>query len=343
MEPSAQHQEHSPQDESYSERFADHMAKHSPEITLSPSAISLIGSNLDFIRDIYSNPELPTHLQYHNDTHSFGVTTRTIWQLATLHKGLRLPLTDHDYELAALAASSHDIVKSSIRTGDQIIIPVCGQFVTLENDSTKSDERLSAEFATQAMTLLGDYSAEDKNRVAAAILATEVTFEGIKVSLKHVKTIKDPIAVSLMIADTNDIFARSRDVAHAIGENVTDLSLEILRSGKDVTSEALTKTVAELLRYQSDFLKERRSDYAVLTARLVAIYGGSDQLDGLRKRFQTVTSSAVTYAERLEANTDKVVADFSAELTKLKETSLKEKAKIRSALLRAIGNLPPSK
>lgn len=343
MEPTAQHHEHSLQDQSYSEQFATYMAKNSPEITLSPSAVALIGANLDFVRDTYSNPEISTYLEYHDDTHSFGVTTRTVWQLATLHKALRLPLTDRDYELAAIAASSHDIIKGSIRTSDQIVIPIHGRLVTLQNDTTKSDERLSAEFATQAMTLTGDYSAEDKNRVAAAILATEVTFEGIKVSLKHIKTIKDPIAVSLMIADTNDIFARSRDVAHAIGENVTDLSLEILRSGKDITSEALTKTVADLLRYQSDFLKDRRSDYAVLTARLIAIYGGSDQLDGLRKRFQTVTSSAVSYAEQLEANTDKVVADFSGELTKLKETSIKEKANIRDALTRALSNLPKAK
>ena len=344
METAAQRHEHSPHNGPYSELFAAHMAEKQPDITLTPTGVAIVGSNLDFVRATYGNPDTPTYLHYHNDPHSYGVTTRTLWQLAMLQKALRLPLTDRDYELAALAASAHDIVKGSLRTGDQISIPVGEATITLQDDGTKSDERLSAEFTTQAMTLAGDYSATDRNRVASAILATEVTFEGMKVSLKHVnETIRDPIVVSLMIADTNDIFARSRDVVHAIGENVSDLSLEILRSGGSATSDVISKTVGDLLKYQSEFLKDRRDDYALLTSRLIDTYDTSDQYDTLRTKFQAVTTTAVSFAEQLEANADKVVSDFRSELAQLRESSLGEQNKIRRALMQALNNLPPSK
>ncbi len=330
------------EDRSYTERFQAHLTDKHPSIELSPAGLALVGDNLDFIRKTYGDPEQPTYLQYHNDNHSYGVTTRTLWLLDTWQKAFDTQFDSHTFELAAIASSTHDIVKGALRNTKQLDIATGTDTISLHDDDSKSDEQLSAEYAIRSMHARGNYTSNDRRRVAMAIVATEVTFDGVSVSLKRIReAANDPVAASLVIADTNDIFARSSSVPSAIGEIVSDLSLEALR-GRDSTVEHIIDTAGNLLRYQSQFLHDRQNDYDMISRHLIEEYGVSRRYEALKKTFDTSVDAALTFAGTLETNIDNVVSEFRNELLRSKDMSLAQQNKVRHALVRALDNLRKS-
>ena len=62
------------------QKLAD-LLKNKYEIELPTRATLLIGDSLGFIDRTYSDPEKPTHYEYHNVDHSYGVAARTAWLL----------------------------------------------------------------------------------------------------------------------------------------------------------------------------------------------------------------------------------------------------------------------
>jgi len=322
----------------YRYTLSRHIDKHYESITISDAGLTIMGDLLDFERTTYGDPAKETFLGYHNDRHSYTVFAIDFWVLNFMKTTLKRPLIDRDFELSGIAATAHDSVQETYRSDNEYLaFHFPDGDITLANDTDKSDEQISAELAVALMRRQNInaseqlYTMEDQRRVYTAVRTTEYARIGKDISLKNIaRTVRDPAAIALIIADTGSIFAGGEK---AMIRDVGNLSLELL--GNDLSDpHKVIETVTNLVEFQKKFLLGRAAEYTALMRGLIE---GSEESDSI---FSTMIQklsprydSTITLADSVGSHIGAFREAFEKEFDKAK--TLDPSKKISTAITNA--------
>lgn len=187
--------------------------------SFNPETKNLIAKALGLVRENFeNNKEEKNNLSFHNSEHTKGVIERTI-KILLAYKKTNPDVTDHDFEVAAVAAACHDTVQKYI---SNVIREEKGDFkgqekvmrkrlagngdveledgtITLGNEAASVNEALALiQKANESRVIFND---NDKVTVQKAISATFPDFNGKTVIQPNLKEDSSFIERALALAD----------------------------------------------------------------------------------------------------------------------------------------------
>jgi hypothetical protein len=308
--------EHSDPRPDYREKLLSDLNEHIPEVSISPKAIDLTTTLLDYMWTIYGDPNKDTYLLYHNDEHAYDVLLRAVAITDILVESAPSYVDEHDYELAIIAAAGHDFVQKN-------------PFEDI------TDEQLSAQQVSKLMRQSGFHKREAK-RVYDAIIATTAMHGEDGVEQTHVRQgRRDPLK---LIVASADIQATTMEGKMRMLTDVPRLYFEthpLKSSSLTEHIEGMAKFLLEQKRFVGQRLESVHDDleYYFDEATVIAIE------EQYRQKFRSHGRSVLEVIKDVGSATSTVSEILAQHMTELPSSPLKAVKLARQALLDTVASL----
>jgi|GEM_PF-5395321 len=298
----------------YHQRLADVLKVRNDNLALAPEHINAITTALSVVYTRYGNPAQDSYHPYHNDIHSFNVTTGSWRVLDFMRDELHFDVNPTDYAVGGLIGSLHDIIHEGITIGtiaqEHYPVDFGSCTISVENDGTKTDEMLSAECAVLYLNKRG-LSPDVQQRVGKGIRLTEVTFEDGAVIQKGAgQGGRDYGAIAAAIADTEGIFGGEERLAGDVARLVAEMLGE--KAGDEgIVSAHITK----FMESEKAFVNQKITEF------ILHIYGTQEDPEKLREIQDKFHSHFEPYRQKAlgaAALFDSTISDFQQRRDKIK-------------------------